>query len=210
MTKRSKKEKFKSPMKMWQELDDNGRIVIIIEVICTLLCSCSCITLDQVIKAELPAAEFGWRMTVSAIIGIVIGHVYTDSVRAWLIKKFLGFVFWESIWTTGVAVYMIVFGFDARVFMWTSVIYGAIISRLVGRCTKAFKCELWKGRALEDLSNHSGQFGRYAALVGGLLAGPVSELGVNGALVLWAITSFLDDLGWVILYKKNEDRLKDL
>jgi hypothetical protein len=73
----------------------------------------------------------------------------------------------------------------------------------------AFKSVLWNDKEREIYDNNLSIVGELVSILGfsiALLAMPSLQV----ALFLWGIGCIVDDLGWIIIYYQNRDKLKIL
>ena len=203
----SKFKNIKNPVSVVIDMDQNSQILFLFDVIGTILMTISMPVISKMFMSEVSADELGQRMLVSTICGFILEQFWVKSVRNGLLKHYMCFCWLETALTTGLIVYMLIFGWNYHVYMWGSVLYGTFISRIVGKLTSAYSNQLWQGRDREDRQNSLS----YLNKVAGIAAGILLALGVvptlEQSLIMWGITSAIDDLGWMIVYSRNKEQL---
>ena len=73
----------------------------------------------------------------------------------------------------------------------------------------AFKAKLWVEKEREVYDNNFSIVGGIVCVVGYVLA-LVALPSLMVSLFLWSICCIFDDIGWIIVYNKNKNILKEL
>jgi hypothetical protein len=116
----------------------------------------------------------------------------TESVCGCLLGFYLCFISW-NVWIFAIA----------------SLIYTTLISTFVGKCIMAFKAKLWIEKDRELYDNNVSIVSGIVCIIGyvmALLALPTLKV----SLFLWSVCCVFDDIGWIIVYNKNKNKLKEL
>lgn len=164
-------------------------------------------TLLKAIISELPAEWLAFQSMVTAIASLFIGVLWQERVRAVAIKYFALLAIIESICGCLLGLYLCFVEFNAWVYAIASLIYSTLITFFVGKCVMAFKAVLWVEKEREIYDNNSSIISGIVCIAGyalALLALPSLKL----SLFLWAMCCIIDDIGWIIVYKKNKEILE--
>lgn len=136
----------------------------------------------------------------------IIGIIWKGNTRKSALNYFIIFCLIETIAGFVLALYLLFIEFNVWVYAIFSMIYTSFITVFVGKCVMAFKTKLWNEEKREIYDNNSSIIGSITCISGflfALLFMPSLEV----ALVLWAIACIVDDIGWMIVYKKNKELL---
>ena len=162
----------------------------------------------KAIITELPAEWLAFNSLVSSISCLTIGMLWKDGVRSKAIRYFAVLAITESICGFLLALYLCFVEFNAWIYAIATLIYTNIVSFFVGKCVMAFKAKLWIEKDREVYDNNASIVGGMVCIVGyvtALLAMPSIKL----SMFLWAICCIVDDIGWVIVYLRNKEILKE-
>jgi hypothetical protein len=188
--------------------DANQKWLLISLVISGLLITYAHPTLLKTIISGLPAQWIAFESVVASISGLLIGMIWQGKVRQKAIKYFFYLALIESLCGFILGLYLCFINFNVWVLAIASLIYTTVISSFVGKCIMAFKAKLWIEKDREVYDNNTSIVSGIVCLVGYLFA-LVALPPLKLSLFLWSICCILDDIGWLIVYKKNKLILKN-
>ena len=188
--------------------DANQKWLLISLVISGLLMTYAHPTLLKTIISGLPAQWIAFESVVASISGLLIGMIWQGKVRQKAIKYFFYLALIESLCGFILGLYLCFINFNVWVLAIASLIYTTVISSFVGKCIMAFKAKLWIEKDREVYDNNTSIVSGIVCLVGYLFA-LVALPPLKLSLFLWSICCILDDIGWLIVYKKNKLILKN-
>lgn len=187
--------------------DDNQKWLLMSLVISGLLITYAHPTLLKAIITELPAQWIAFQSLAASITGLLIGMIWKGKIREKAIKWFFCLALAESVCGFLLGLYLCFIEFDVLVFAIASLIYTTVISTFVGKCIMAFKAKLWIEKEREIYDNNTDIVSGIVCVIGYLLA-LVALPSLKVSLFLWAICCIFDDIGWLIVYRKNKLILK--
>jgi hypothetical protein len=188
--------------------DANQKWLLISLVISGLLITYAHPTLLKTIISGLPAQWIAFESVVASVSGLLIGMIWQGKVRHKAIKYFFYLALIESLCGFILGLYLCFINFNVWVLAIASLIYTTVISSFVGKCIMAFKAKLWIEKDREVYDNNTSIVSGIVCLVGYLFA-LVALPPLKLSLFLWSICCILDDIGWLIVYKKNKLILKN-
>lgn len=161
------------------------------------------------VYTNLPAQWIAFEALSSSIAGLLVGMAWKGSVRKGVTKNFLIFAISESVIGCLLGLYLAFVHYDVWVFAVTSLVYSSFITTFVGKCIMTFKAKLWIEKEREIYDNNHSIIEGIVCIIGFSLAlffMPSLKL----ALVLWSLCCIFDDVGWIIVYVKNKQELKNI
>lgn len=188
--------------------DANQKWLLISLVISGLLITYAHPTLLKTIISGLPAQWIAFESVVASVSGLLIGMIWQGKVRQKAIKYFFYLALIESLCGFILGLYLCFMNFNVWVLAIASLIYTTVISSFVGKCIMTFKAKLWIEKDREVYDNNTSIVSGIVCLVGYLFA-LVALPPLKLSLFLWSICCILDDIGWLIVYKKNKLILKN-
>ena len=186
--------------------DSNQKYLLISLVISGLLITYSHPTLVKVIVSELPAQWIAFESLSMSISGLVIGIIWKGKLRERAMRYFYYLALTESICGCMLGFYLCFISFNVWLFAIASLIYSSLISTFVGKCIMAFKAKLWIEKNREVYDNNASIVSGIVCIIGYLFA-IVALPSLKLALFLWSICCIFDDIGWIIVYRLNKERL---
>ena len=164
-------------------------------------------TLVKEIYSSLPAQWIAFQALFGSIVGFIIGMIWKGKIRESVIKYFIIFCITESICGCLLAYYLCFIQYNVWIYAIVSLIYTNIVCQFVGKCVMYFRTRLWNERAREVYENNISVADGICSIIGflfALLLLPSLKL----SLFLWGTCCIIDDLGWIIVYIKNKEKLK--
>lgn len=146
---------------------------------------------------------------VSSTAGFLIGVSWKKGVRQKAIKKFLFLAVGESICGLILGLYLAFIDWNIWVFAICSLMYSALFTKFVSKCQMAFRSVLWVERDREIYDNNQAIIAGIICITGYSLS-LIAKPNLKFALILWSISCILDDFGWIVVYLKNKNALKQL
>lgn len=189
--------------------DENQKWLLLSMLFSGLLVTYVHPTITKAIISELPAQWIAFESVMSSIAGLLIGVIWKGSVRKVAIKRFLYLASIESLAGFLLGMYLCFIQYNVWVFAIASLIYSTFITTFVGKCIMAFKAKLWVDKDREIYDNNRSIVAGIVCVIGfgaALLFLPSLKV----ALFLWGVCCIIDDLGWVYVYWKNKEDLRNI
>lgn len=164
--------------------------------------------MKEIITA-LPSEWIAFESLFGSISGLIIGMLWQGKIRHTAIKLFLILCISESIIGCLLGMYLCFVAFNVWVFAICSLVYTSFISIFISKCIMAFRAKLWIEKDREIYDNNS-------SIVMGMICiiGFTSALcfmpSLKVSLFLWGLCCVFDDIGWIIVYIKNRNVLKNI
>ena len=161
------------------------------------------------VYTNLPAEWIAFESLASSVAGLVVGMAWKGSVRKGVTKNFLIFALSESILGCLLGFFLAFIHYNVWIFAIASLVYSAFITTFVGKCIMTFKAKLWVEREREIYDNNQSIIAGIVCIIGFSLAlflMPPLKL----ALVIWGLCCIIDDFGWILVYVKNKETLKNI
>ena len=189
--------------------DDNQKWILISLFISGLLITYIHPAIVKEVYTNLPAEWIAFESLSSSIAGLVVGMLWKGGIRKGATKHFLAFALSESILGCLLGFFLAFIYYNVWIFAVASLVYSAFITTFVSKCIMAFKAKLWieKEREIYD-NNHSIVAGIVCVI--GFAAALFFMPSVKVALVLWGCCCIIDDIGWILVYLKNKETLKNI
>lgn len=161
------------------------------------------------IISELPPEWLAFQNLSSAAFGLLLGVLWQKKIRAVAIKYFMYFAIAESTIGCMLGLYLALIQWNVWVFAVVSLLYSMFICKFVSKCIMAFKAALWVEKEREVYDNNTSIVSGIVCIIGFAMA-LISMPSLKVALILWSLCCIIDDIGWIIVYYKNRENLKDL
>lgn len=190
------------------EIDDNQKWILIFAFVTGLVYTYISPVLLKAVISALPEEWIAFQSLFFAGSSLLIGFIWKGRFRKAIIHRFIIFCIGECTAGFLVSLYLVFIHYNIWVYAISSLIYTSMITVLVGKCIMAFKSKLWNEHARERYDNNNSIVGGIVCLAGfsaALLFMPSLKI----SLILWGSTCLLDDVGWIIVYIKNKDKLKE-
>lgn len=165
--------------------------------------------LSKSVITQLPAEWIAFEALFSSVVGLFLGIIWKGKFRHNIIQYFIVFCIGECLTGFLMAMYLCFIHYNVWVLAITTLIYGNFICSLVGKCVMAFKVELWPNKEREIYDNNLSIVGGITCVVGFALA-LLAMPSLKTALFIWGVCCIFDDLGWIIVYLKNKECLKNI
>lgn len=188
--------------------DKDQRILLASLAVSGLLITYTNPTLTKVLYSELPVEYLAFNHLALSLSGLFIGMLWRGSVRGKAIRYFAVLAIIESLCGFMLGLYLCFVEFSAWTYAIASLIYTTVISFFVGKCVMAFKAKLWVEKEREVYDNNNSVVSSIVCITGYALA-LIASPSLKVSLFLWAVCCILDDIGWVIVYLKNRENLKE-
>lgn len=163
----------------------------------------------KAIISELPAEWIAFEALFSSIVGLFLGMMWRGKFRNGIINYFIIFCILECLAGFLCGMYLCFVKYNVWVLAITTLIYSNFITSLVGKCIMAFKTKLWPEKEREIYDNNISIVGGITCIIGfgvALIAMPT----LKTALFMWGLCCIIDDIGWIIVYIKNKETLKNI
>lgn len=187
--------------------DKNQRWILGSLFISGLLATYISPAITKAIITELPAEWIAFESLFSSVVGLVIGIIWKGGFRQGIIRWFIYFCIGECLAGCLLGLYLCFIHYNVWVFAITTLIYSNFIATLVSKCIMAFKSVLWIEKEREIYDNNLSIVSGIVCMIGfGLALLVMPSLKV--ALFIWALGCIFDDIGWIIVYIQNKEKLK--
>jgi hypothetical protein len=161
------------------------------------------------VYTNLPAEWIAFESLASSVAGLVVGMAWKGSVRRGVTRSFLLFASSESVLGCLLGFFLAFIHYNVWIFAVTSLVYSAFITTFVGKCVMTFKSRLWVEREREIYDNNQSVVAGIVCIAG-FAAALLFMPSLKTALVLWGLCCVIDDLGWIVVYVKNRDALRNI
>lgn len=163
--------------------------------------------ISKSVITQLPAEWIAFEALFSSIVALIIGMIWKGKFRHNIIKYFIIFCISECLAGFLMAMYLVFIQYNVWVLAITELIYGNFICSLVGKCIMAFKAKLWPEKEREIYDNNLSIVSGITCIIGFGIA-LIMMPSLNTSLFIWGLCCIIDDLGWIIVYYKNQEILK--
>lgn len=161
------------------------------------------------IYSSLPAEWIAFESLASSIAGLVVGMLWQGKVRHLATRNFMIFAISESVLGCLLGFFLVFVYYNVWIFAIVSLIYSAFITTFVAKCIMAFKAKLWVEKEREIYDNNQSVIAGLVCIIGFTLA-LVFMPPLKVAILLWGLCCIIDDIGWIIVYNKNKNALKNI
>ena len=165
--------------------------------------------ISKTVITQLPAEWIAFEALFSSIVALIIGMIWKGKFRHNIIKYFIIFCIGECLAGFLMAMYLVFIQYNVWVLAITELIYGNFICSLVGKCIMAFKAKLWPEKEREIYDNNLSIVSGITCIIGFAIA-LIMMPSLNTSLFIWGLCCIIDDLGWIIVYRKNQEILKTI
>ena len=188
--------------------DENQKWLLLSTFFSGLLVTYASPAITKAIITALPAEWIAFEALFGSLSGLLIGMVWKDNVRDKAMKYFMWLAIFESVIGCLLAMFLCFIYYNVWVFAIVSLLYTSFISIFVGKCIMAFKPKLWNDKAREVYDNNYSIVSGIVCVTGyGLALIAMPSLQVS--LFLWGLCCILDDIGWIYVYYKNSEKIKE-
>lgn len=191
------------------QADTNQKLILLSIFVSGLLGTYISPALTKAIISELPAEWLAFSSLFSSIVGLLLGMMWRGKFRKGIMNYFILFCVIECIAGFLCGMYLCFIKYNVWVLAITTLIYGNFITSLVGKCIMAFKAKLWVEKERELYDNNLSVVGGITCIIGfgfALIAMPSLKM----ALFIWGACCIFDDLGWIAVYVRNKQTLKEI
>ena len=189
--------------------DKNQRWILISLFLSGLLITYVHPAIVKEVYTNLPAEWIAFESLATSIAGLVVGMAWKGSVRKGVTKNFLIFAISESVLGCLLGFFLAFIHYNVWIFAIASLIYSAFITTFVGKCIMTFKSKLWIEREREIYDNNHSIVVGIVCIIGFSLA-LFFMPSLKAALVIWGLCCIIDDVGWILVYLKNKEILKNI
>lgn len=189
--------------------DKNQQYILTSMFISGLLVTYVSPAVTKAIITELPAQWLAFEALFSSACVLFIGMIWKGCTREYAIKFFSYLAVAESVIGFLLCMYLCFIQYNVWVFAIVSLIYSSFVSIFVGKCIMVFKSQLYNEKGRENYDNNASIVASITSILGyavALFAMPSLKL----ALFLWGLCCIIDDIGWIIVYQKNKNKLKTI
>ena len=188
--------------------DVNQRYILASMFVSGLLVTYASPAITKAIISELPAEWLAFEALFGSACALLIGIIWKGKTREISTKFFMILALVESIVGCLLAMYLCFIEYNVWVFAIVSLVYTSFVSIFVSKCIMVFKSILYNEKGRETYDNNASIVGGIVSVSGYSLA-LVFMPSLKMALFLWGICCIIDDLGWIIVYKRNKELLKN-
>lgn len=165
-------------------------------------------TITKAIVTALPAEWLAFQGLFGCLSGFLFGILWQGKFRRLAIRFFAPLCITECLIGFLMAMYLRFVEYNVWVFAITTLIYSSLISVFVAKCVMVFRTKLWNEREREVYDNNNAIVQNIYGILG-LLLSLFFMPSLNTALLVFGITCIIDDIGWIIVYFKNKNLLKE-
>lgn len=188
--------------------DNNQKILLTSVFISGFLFTYISPTITKTIVSDLPAQWLAIESLIAALSGLLVGMVWKNKVREKALKWFTILAITESILGFLLGMFLTFVAYNSWLFAIASLIYSSLITTFIGKCLMSFRSKLWNEKGREVYDNNNSVVGSIVCIIGYLTA-LLFLPSIKIATFLWGVGCIVDDIGWIIVYNKNKENLKD-
>lgn len=189
--------------------DENQKWLLISMFFAGLIATYVSPTITKAIISELPAEWIAFQALFASVAALVIGMIWKGKPRKVAIKHFLTLAITESIIGCLLGMYLCFIEYNVWIFAICSLVYSSFITTFIAKCVMAFKSKMWIEKEREIYDNNLSIVSGIVCIIGfGLALLFLPSLKVS--LFLWGSGCILDDIGWIYVYWKNKDVLRNI
>lgn len=186
--------------------DSNSKILFICIAITAMLNAMAYPAVTKFLVSSLPARWLAIEEIVITFSLIVLCRLWNnDTFRNKSIPKFVYIYFTEGLIGSALVFYSAFIDLNPWILAIGFLILTSIISVWLSRIIIAFKSILFKDREREDYDNNHELVYSIAAFVGSVVAIVINPP-IRLALIIYGI-AILGDVGWIIVYFRNKEKL---
>lgn len=187
-------------------IDNEQKYIFISMFFSQLIFSYVSPSITKEIITNLPAQWIAFESLFFSISTLLIGVLWKDNVRKNAIKYFLCLAISETILFLILGIFLCFVYYNVWIFAICTLIYSSLVSIFVGKCIMFFKSKLFQDKKREEFDNNLSIISSIVCIVGfsfSLFMLPSLKL----SLLLWSFACVIDDIGWIVVYIKNKNKL---
>ena len=187
-------------------IDNEQKYIFISMFFSQLIFSYVSPSITKEIITNLPAQWIAFESLFFSISTLLIGVLWKDNVRKNAIKYFLCLAISETILFLILGIFLCFVYYNVWIFAICTLIYSSLVSIFVGKCIMFFKSKLFQDKKREEFDNNLSIISSIVCIVGfsfSLFMLPSLKL----SLFLWSFAFVIDDIGWIVVYIKNKNKL---
>ncbi len=188
--------------------DENQRWLLLSAFFSGLLITYVSPAITKEIISELPAEWIAFQSLFGSLSGLLIGVIWKGGLRKTAINYFMVLAIAESLIGFLLSMFLCFIHYNVWVFAVVSLLYSSFISIFVGKCIMVFKSKMWNERAREIYDNNNSIVLGIVCVIGYLTA-LIAMPSLKVALFIWGICCIIDDIGWIYVYYKNRQKIKE-
>ena len=144
-----------------------------------------------------------------AICGFIIATAWRGKFRRFVVKNFVTFCVIESVAGFTTAFILVFIHYNIWIYAIVSLIYVSTITELSEKGFSVIRSKLWCNKGREIFDNNTKTNESFIKIVGYSIALFLVALPIKVAISLWGIACLVDDIGWVIVYLKNKEIIRE-
>lgn len=165
-------------------------------------------TMTKEIVTALPAEWLAFQGLFGCLSGFVFGMLWQGKFRNAAIKFFAPLCIAECTIGFLTAIYLRFIEYNVWIFAISTLLYSSLVSIFVAKCIMVFRTKLWNEREREVYDNNNSIVQNIYGILG-LCFSLFFLPSLNTALIIWGVVCLVDDAGWLIVYSKNRNLLKE-
>lgn len=190
------------------DLQPHQGLLALTTFICLVMHSYNAPIICKTAISQLPPQWLSFETVWCCIASLIAGMLWKGSFRKKVIKWFALFASVESLAGFLLGMWLAFVGWNVWVYSIFSLTYISVVSFFITKCAMAFKSKLWNEKSREKFDNTDTIIRNLGLLIGGILA-ILACPSLKVALVIYGIGCVIDDIGWIVLYLKLRDKLKE-
>lgn len=164
--------------------------------------------ISKSVITQLSAEWIAFESLFSSVVCLFIGVIWKGCFRRSIIRHFVIFCMVECMAGFLMSMYLVFVHYNVWVLAITQLIYCNFVCTLIGKCIMAFKAKLWIEDEREVYDNNLSIVSGITCIIGFSLA-LVMMPSLKLSLFIWGMCCIVDDLGWIVVYRKNSERLRE-
>ena len=162
--------------------------------------------IQKEVVSKMPTQFLSLQALWFCVSALLIGIVWEGRPRLIAIRHYVILTVTESVAAFLLALYLVFVQYNVWLYAIAAMLYSSVIATFVGKCAMMFESRFWTAGAREAFDNTSSVVRNITAMVG---FGCASLLVPNlpTAIFMWGLGCIFDDIGWVIVYSINRQRI---
>jgi len=188
------------------KLRKNCNALYLASFISTLMCTYSNPCIVKEIVSCLPAQYLSVESLTICVFNLLIGMIWKGKTREVVIRNFTMLAIAETIASILLGIWLLFISYNVWVMAIASIVYTNFISLFICKCIMTFKSKMFIEKDREDFDNSSSSITSIASIIGFVCATLLMP-SLPLAILFWSLACVFDDIGWIIIYMKNKDKL---
>lgn len=162
--------------------------------------------IQKEVVSKMPTQFLSFQALWFCLSALVIGIIWKGRPRRFAIRYYVILAVVESVAAFLLSMYLVFVRYSVWIYAISSMLYSSIVVMFAAKCIMMFESRLWTAGAREAFDNTASVVRNITAIVGfGCASLFVPSLRM--AIFMWGLGCIFDDVGWIIVYTINRDRI---